>query len=69
MDAGDYRIIPFTTGSRLKKREADPSSSAKLLQNKDGKYTISRAFRYFLSTILNITKYTTKSKKRMYLVS
>nr|XP_022315536.1 EF-hand calcium-binding domain-containing protein 7-like isoform X2 [Crassostrea virginica] len=55
MDAGDYRIIPFTTGSRLKKREADPSSSAKLLQNKDGKYTISRAFRKALEDIFDLS--------------
>lgn len=43
LDAGNYRIIPFTTGSRLKKRESDPSSAAKLLQLKDGKYTITKA--------------------------
>lgn len=55
LDAGNYRIIPFTTGSRLKKRESDPSSSAKLLQLKDGKYTITKAFRKVLEDIFDLS--------------
>ncbi|XP_052685411.1 EF-hand calcium-binding domain-containing protein 7-like isoform X3 [Crassostrea angulata] len=55
LDAGNYRIIPFTTGSRLKKRESDPSSAAKLLQLKDGKYTISKAFRKVLEDIFDLS--------------
>lgn len=55
LDAGNYRIIPFTTGSRLKKRESDPSSAAKLLQLKDGKYTITKAFRKVLEDIFDLS--------------
>lgn len=55
LDAGNYRIIPFTTGSRLKKRESDPSSTAKLLQLKDGKYTITKAFRKVLEDIFDLS--------------
>lgn len=55
LDAGNYRIIPFTTGSRLKKRVSDPSSPAKLLQLKDGKYTISKAFRKVLEDIFDLS--------------
>lgn len=55
LDAGNYRIIPFTTGSRLKKREGDPSSTATLLQLKDGKYTISKGFRKVLEDIFDLS--------------
>lgn len=55
LDAGNYRIIPFTTASRLKKRESDPSSAAKLLQLKDGKYTITKAFRKVLEDIFDLS--------------
>nr|XP_034312504.1 EF-hand calcium-binding domain-containing protein 7 isoform X6 [Crassostrea gigas] len=55
LDAGNYRIIPFTTASRLKKRESDPSSTAKLLQLKDGKYTITKAFRKVLEDIFDLS--------------
>lgn len=55
LDAGNYRIIPFTTGSRLKKRDSDPSSAAKLLQLKDGKYTITKAFRKVLEDIFDLS--------------
>lgn len=55
LDAGNYRIIPFTTGSRLKKRESDPSSAAKLLQLKDGKYTITKAFRKVLEDVFDLS--------------
>lgn len=55
LDTGNYRIIPFTTGSRLKKRESDPSSAAKLLQLKDGKYTITKAFRKVLEDIFDLS--------------
>lgn len=55
LDAGNYCIIPFTTGSRLKKRKNDISSAAKLLQLKDGKYTISKAFRKVLEDVFDLS--------------
>ncbi|XP_062611734.1 EF-hand calcium-binding domain-containing protein 7-like isoform X2 [Saccostrea cucullata] len=55
LDAGNYHIIPFTTGSRLKKRESESSNPVKLLQRKEGKHTITKAFRKVLEDIFDLS--------------
>ncbi|XP_061175415.1 EF-hand calcium-binding domain-containing protein 7-like [Saccostrea echinata] len=55
LDAGNYHVIPFTTGSRLKKRESESSNPVKLLQCKEGKHTITKAFRKVLEDVFDLS--------------
>ncbi|XP_060081297.1 EF-hand calcium-binding domain-containing protein 7-like isoform X2 [Ylistrum balloti] len=55
LKAGTYNLLPFTTGCNLKPRRSDSSKETPLVRKKDGKTTITKAFRKALVEIFELS--------------
>ncbi len=45
LEKGTYKVVPFSTGCRLKERESDPSVETKLVRKKGDRYVLTNQFK------------------------
>ena len=54
VESGVYKLIPFTTGCRFKRRTRDSEVETKLVKKKDNSYLMTPAFKEALTEIFDL---------------
>lgn len=54
LERGTYRLVPFSTGCRLRPRKSEPSVETKLVRKKEDGYVLTKAFKEALGDVFQL---------------